>query len=156
MDRTKKRKKLESIDKLLILMVIVTVLIVTFNSTFRIECVDGSSMEDTLHNEDIILVNYRVSADDLSDRDIVILDTAYMKNYKQHSPSIIKRYYADLSTTGLYVLGDNAEISYDSRYFGEAEKEALRGKMVINFGDYPVVNKILKFILLPESRQKAY
>lgn len=94
---------------------------------YDIQQVAGSSMNPTFNDGDIILVDLKSEP---KDNDVVILTTSYIENYEIEGEHIIKRYYEEYSTNGLYVLGDNAAVSYDSRYYGEAPVEACEGIVV--------------------------
>lgn len=94
---------------------------------FDIQQVSGHSMDPTFDDGDIILVALGAQPED---GDVVILTTSYIDNYEVEGDHVIKRYYEEYSTDGLYVLGDNAQVSYDSRYYGEAPVEACQGVVV--------------------------
>lgn len=96
-------------------------------SRYGLQQVAGSSMDPTFNDGDIILVDFKGIP---KDQDIVILTTSYIENYEIEGEHIVKRYYEEFSTDGLYVLGDNAKVSYDSRYYGEAPKEALESVVI--------------------------
>lgn len=109
--------------------------LIAITGTFSIQGVDGNSMSPSFSSGDYILVMANKAP---KDGDVVILDTSRISKYKQKSEHIIKRYYADKSKTGYYVLGDNPSVSYDSRYFGEVEKEAYEGCVVFNITQFKV------------------
>lgn len=75
------------------------------------------------------------------DKDVIILDTSKIPEFEHDVPEIIKRYYADKSTDGYYVLGDNTDASYDSRYFGETPKDAFVGVVLFKFRMYHFGNR---------------
>ena len=108
---------------------IVLVLAVVIVLTFGVTETSGRSMEPTCKDGDLLLVNFRVTP---KDGDVLILNTADMEGWENSSTQIVKRYSAKDSTDGYYVLGDNAEHSYDSRYCGEIDKERLIGVAVCN------------------------
>lgn len=94
---------------------------------YDIQQVAGSSMNPTFNDGDIILVDLKSEP---KDNDVVILTTSYIEGYEIEGEYIIKRYYEEYSTDGLFVLGDNAAVSYDSRYYGEAPKESCVGIVI--------------------------
>ena len=124
-------------------IVIGVLLVAMILATFAISSTDGNSMYPTLKDGDTLLINTTVEP---KDGDIIILDTADMEGWENKSKQIVKRYYAEYSTDGYYVLGDNAEHSYDSRYCGEIDKERLIGVAVCNLSKDNILD-ILKAII---------
>lgn len=122
---------------------IVLVLAVIILITFGLTETSGTSMEPTFKDGDILLVNFRVTP---KDGDVLILDTSDMDEWENSANQIVKRYYAKHSTDGYYVLGDNADHSYDSRYCGEIDKERLIGVVVCNLSKDGILD-ILKAIV---------
>ena len=96
---------------------------------FTITQVQGISMYPSYTDGQYLIVDLKREP---KDGDVVIIDTANIKNWDNSSTQIIKRYYAEFSTDGLYVLGDNADHSYDSRYVGEIDRECLVGVVVFS------------------------
>ena len=94
---------------------------------YGLQQVAGHSMDPTFDDGDIILVDFKGIP---KDGDVVILTTSYIENYEIEGEHVIKRYYEEYSTDGLFVLGDNSKVSYDSRYYGEAPKEALESVVI--------------------------
>ena len=67
--------------------------------------------------------------DDVEVGDIIILHVDY--EYGMTSEYIIKR-VAEIAADGsVYVLGDNAEHSFDSRQCGYFPREIIRGKVIV-------------------------
>ena len=118
------------IDKILIPVTIVAVIIAVITNVFSFGTVQGTSMIPTLNDGDMIISIKHVTP---KDGDIIVIDTSKLPDYKNNSATIIKRYYADKSTDGYYVLGDNSQVSYDSRYFGEVPKEAVKCVTLFKF-----------------------
>lgn len=102
---------------------------ITISSHVSLQQVSGHSMDPTFHDGDYIIVTDLATP---KDNDVITLDTSYITNYEEDGKHIIKRYYESKSTDGYYVLGDNSAISYDSRYYGEAPKEALEGVVLVD------------------------
>lgn len=96
---------------------------------FSVTQVHGNSMTPTYSDGDYLIVDLKKEPED---GDVVIIDTTTIDNWNHSSTQIIKRYYTEYSTDGLYVLGDNPEASYDSRYVGEIDKDCLVGVVVFS------------------------
>lgn len=146
-----------------IIIVVVVVLIRTFIITpVRVE---GSSMEETLSNGDVLLLyklgKYNrydvVVLNELADDEIIIKriigmpnETVEIKDNKIYvNDEAIEDKYAygetsdfdkiKLGADEYFLLGDNRLISKDSRYFGAINKKDIMGKTI--FRIYPF-NKI--------------
>ena len=118
-------------------------LVVALLSTYEITECSGKSMYPTLEDGNLLLVNMNATP---KDGDIVIIDTADMEGWNNSATQIVKRYYAEHSTDGLYVMGDNAEMSYDSRDVGEFDKERLLGVVACNLSKDNVI-EIVKAVI---------
>lgn len=104
-------------------------LVILLTSTFSLGHVSGHSMDPTFDDGDYVLIMNKKAP---SDNDVVILDTSKIAKFDHDVPELIKRYYKDKSTNGYYILGDNSAASYDSRYFGEVEKDSYEGSVILN------------------------
>ena len=122
---------------------IVLVLAVMILITFGLTETSGISMEPTFKDGDLLLVNYRVTP---KDGDVLILDTSDMEGWENSATQIVKRYHAKYSKDGYYVLGDNADHSYDSRYCGEIDKERLIGVVACDLSKDSILD-ILKAVI---------
>ena len=100
---------------------------------YDVQQVSGNSMNPTFCDKDIILVELNAIP---KDSDVIVFTTSYIENYEVDGEHAIKRYYEKYSTNGLYVMGDNAAVSYDSRYYGEIPKEACEGVVLCNITQY--------------------
>ena len=120
-------------DKWMTAIVIVTLVIIIlgWSGMLCLGRVQGNSMMPSFLDGDYIILSKWVTP---KDKDVIILDTSKI-------PEIIKRYYADKSTDGYYVLGDNTDASYDSRYFGETPKDAFVGVVLFKFRMYHFGNR---------------
>lgn len=123
--------------------ILIAVLMMLIISEFiSVGTVRGTSMQPTLYEGDkVILLNHVVP----HNGDIVIIDTSKVPTYKQDAPYIVKRYYADKSTAGYYILGDNTNSSYDSRYFGEVPKNSISAVVLFHFKVYRLTDIINYF-----------
>jgi len=129
----KKLLEVMKADKWMTAIVIVTLVIIIlgWSGMLCLGRVQGNSMMPSFLDGDYIILSKWVTP---KDKDVIILDTSKI-------PEIIKRYYADKSTDGYYVLGDNTDASYDSRYFGETPKDAFVGVVLFKFRMYHFGNR---------------
>lgn len=145
-----------------IIIVIVVVLFRTFIMTPAV--VDGLSMYDTLNNHDIVIINKIVmKTNNINRFDIVVLKNntdgdkiikrviglpgekiEYKDNKLYINGEEIEDNFKTNETTDFtaetkeneyFVLGDNRELSKDSRYLGNFKKENIIGK--VDFRFYP-------------------
>lgn len=145
-----------------IIIVIVVVLFRTFIMTPAV--VDGLSMYDTLNDHDIVLINKIVmKTNNINRFDIVVLKNnedgdkiikriiglpgekiEYKDNKLYINGKEIEDNFKTNETTDFtaetkeneyFVLGDNRELSKDSRYLGNFKKENIIGK--VDFRFYP-------------------
>ena len=87
--------------------------------------VDDRSMEPALRPGDYVLVNrwaYRR-------RDPAIGDIVVLRNPEAPSQFLVKRVMSGDRFTGLFVLGDNAARSRDSRQFGMVPAHLIVGRV---------------------------
>ena len=128
----KKLLEVMKADKWMTAIVIVTLVIIIlgWSGMLCLGRVQGNSMMPSFLDGDYIILSKWVTP---KDKDVIILDTSKI-------PEIIKRYY-DKSTDGYYVLGDNTDASYDSRYFGETPKDAFVGVVLFKFRMYHFGNR---------------
>ena len=147
---------------LYIIIVIVVVLFRTFIMTPAV--VDGLSMYDTLNDHDIVIINKIVmKTNNINRFDIVVLKNntdgdkiikrviglpgekiEYKDNKLYINGEEIEDNFKTNETTDFtaetkeneyFVLGDNRELSKDSRYLGNFKKENIIGK--VDFRFYP-------------------
>lgn len=136
----KKLLEVMKADKWMTAIVIVTLVIVIlgWSGMLCLGRVQGNSMMPSFLDGDYIILSKWVTP---KDKDVIILDTSKIPGFEHDVPEIIKRYYADKSTDGYYVLGDNTDASYDSRYFGETPKDAFVGVVLFKFRMYHFGNR---------------
>lgn len=108
---------------LIICGIVLAVIAINFNiGLYRVE---GESMEETLYDGDIV-VTLKNKA--IEDKDIVVCETRELYLKEEY---IIKRYYEENSSVGMFLLGDNENNSLDSRDFGLVPKYACRGVAIL-------------------------
>lgn len=157
----------DSFFKIIITLLISLILILGFflNNIF-IAVVDGSSMEDTIHHGDVLIVNKKSYSTSSPERyDIVNIyapckydnflvkiiiglpgDTieindsiVYINGNKISEPYIKEEmnlpYYLKLKIPKdkFFVMGDNRNISLDSRYFGLVQGTDIQGKVLFKY-----------------------
>jgi nickel-type superoxide dismutase maturation protease len=83
--------------------------------------VEGNSMLPTLKNGDAVLINPQAK---LKQGDIVLANHPYKKNVK-----ILKRIKEFTKNGDLFLIGDNADKSTDSRTFGAVPLKCVLGKV---------------------------
>ncbi|MGG5462148.1 signal peptidase I [Clostridium sp. B9] len=157
----------DSFFKILISILGILILVLAFflNNIF-IAIVDGSSMENTIHNNDILLVNkkaYSISSPQRYDiinvyapykydnflvkriialpGDIIEIDNSSLyingeeihENYIKETMTL--QYYLKLKVPKdkYFVMGDNRNVSLDSRYFGLISLDDIQGKVMIKY-----------------------
>ena len=104
------------------------ILILILVSNFEVQRVNGSSMEPTLQDKQFIIIQLTKN---IKIGDIVTIHINY--EYGSKSEYIIKR-VADIDKDGnIYVLGDNSEISHDSRHYGYIPGDMVQGKLIYSF-----------------------
>ena len=156
-----------SFFKIIITLLISLILILGFflNNVF-IAVVDGSSMEDTIHHGDVLIINKKSYSTSSPERyDIVNIyapckydnflvkriiglpgDTieindsiVYINGNKISEPYIKEEmnlpYYLKLKIPKdkFFVMGDNRNISLDSRYFGLVQGTDIQGKVLFKY-----------------------
>jgi len=149
-------KRIESIFKELIPYVIILVCVILVKTfIFTPVIVNGSSMMNTLHENDVMILNkIGLQFKDIKRFDIVVIQTADSKiikrvialpgetiEYKDNKLYINDKYVQDSYGNGItndiekktlgkdeyYVLGDNRGDSLDSRIFGNVNKKDILG-----------------------------
>ena len=149
-------KRIESVFKELIPYVIILVCVILLKTfIFTPVIVNGSSMMDTLHNGDIMILNNTAYYfDDIKRFDIVVVrenkeyiikrviglpgeTVEYRDNKLYINDKLVKDNYGSEPTddfkekvgkNSYFVLGDNRTNSMDSRVFGTFKKKEIIGK----------------------------
>ncbi len=127
-------------------VVFFTVLILSRMLLFMPIIVSGASMEPTLYSGDVMMC-FKVNGSDVSPGDIIIFD--------HDDKSLVKR--VDKVLDGgerLWVLGDNAPVSNDSRYFGTVNagdvRYVQRGKVLKPWEILPLLAAVVFiFFVIP-------
>lgn len=157
----------DNLFKIIITLLISIILILGFflNNIF-IAIVDGSSMENTIHHGDILIINkksYSVSSPQRYDiinvyapykydnflvkriiglpGDILEINDSILyingeKIYEQYIKEAMNiPYYLKLKIPKdkFFIMGDNRNVSLDSRYFGLIKSEDIQGKVIFKY-----------------------
>jgi len=127
-DKAKVKEFLREFRLVLILLVLAIALFVVKRYFFGIVKVDGDSMYPTLKDGEYVLMRI---TDEVEVGDVIILHVDY--EYEMESEYIIKRVAKIAPSGSVYVLGDNADVSFDSRQCGYFPREIIRGKVIFEF-----------------------
>lgn len=125
----------------------VTDLYIKYSNRFNYATVNGNSMSPALDDGSRLIIDSKYSFDDLKVGDIVsatltqeqlddgVLWLAYLLNGQVHNGTItiVKRIDHFTDTGEMYVLGDNAAESVDSRKFGAIDASNYNGKVIFNY-----------------------
>ena len=152
---------------------VIIILVLLFKQFFFAPVrVNGTSMDNTLKDKDILLLNiidYKVN-NNIKRYDIVVIDieeeflikrviglpgevVKCIDNKLYINDKLIKEDYAKGKTSDFevkvkegeyFVLGDNREVSLDSRAFGSFKREQIRGKTTHFFFPFNKFGKIEK------------
>jgi len=110
------------IDKICLLFFAIAISFAIFKNIGYFAHIKGLSMYPSLKNNQIIFIK-RVNPRDLKIGDIVSIKSKYLKE------DIVKR-IVKIKNNSFYVLGDNAKVSVDSRFFGYIDEKEIDGKVI--------------------------
>ena len=115
--RERQKKRQRTLCILAVFTVVICYLL--FQVIFGISIVEGTSMEPGIPEGSLVIYNRLVKS--YEENDIVIV--------QMEGTSILKR-IDTIEEDRVYLLGDNLSESVDSRTFGWAEMEQIRGKVI--------------------------
>ena len=115
--RERQKKRQRTLCILAVFTVVTCYLL--FQVIFGISIVEGTSMEPGIPEGSLVIYNRLVKS--YEENDIVIV--------QMEGTSILKR-IDTIEEDRVYLLGDNLSESVDSRTFGWAEMEQIRGKVI--------------------------
>lgn len=116
------------------------------SSRFNCATVNGNSMSPALDDGSRLIIDSKYSYSDLKAGDIIsaeitqeqlnddVLWLAYWLNGQVHNGTIhiVKRIDHITDTGEIYLLGDNADESVDSRKFGTIDASSYKGKVIFS------------------------
>ena len=109
----------------IIILLIILLVFLLLSYLFPLVQIIGDSMFPTYFDEEIVIGTRLYSKSRLKVGDVVV--------YKTTDRIVVKR-IAEIDTQGnimlLYCLGDNAEVSYDSRHYGYISSKQLICKLI--------------------------
>lgn len=109
-----------------VLITILICLLILAASGFRFGVCDGTSMEPTIKNGDIVGC---IDAWNIKPGDIIIFKTPEWEKWPRNMWMWQKR-VDHINKNEFWVLGDNVEESYDSRHFGYINKSSIHKKVI--------------------------
>lgn len=152
-----------------VIIIIVVILIRTFLVTPAI--VDGESMEPTLYNNELVLINkislktkginrWDIVVVDYENRDELLLkrvialpgedimyreNTLYINGEVMETPidfEYTREFEASVPEGSYFVMGDNRDVSFDSRMIGAIKKKDIKGKAKFILFPFNAIRKI--------------
>lgn len=130
-------------------VVLIVLIMVLFYALMGISTVQGNSMYPILHSGEKVVYNQRVS--DYKAGDVIVLkrpdgeefvkrivavagDTVNIQNGKLYVNGAEEKQEGTLGDDQIFVLGDNREVSDDSRAFGVVDMDDVKGRIVWYMG----------------------